>query len=148
MTPSKSKMIASNDAITSPAASRDLRALAQLLELLGADLPAAFEAHFLVLLIRFFGPMARAGGVARALSFRFDLEQADHERPGGGEIGRHRIGEDETLVRLPREIDAVMVLHLAIRAVEGRLGAAAGTPLLLARLGAPGLGAEPFGLTL
>src|SRR3546814_2971792 len=58
-----------------------LALLAKGYQLVGAKAPAFDEPHLLMLLPGLVAPVPGAGGIAGAFALRFDLPDADHERP-------------------------------------------------------------------
>src|SRR5688500_18388893 len=121
-------------------------------ELRGANPPAYLEAHRLVRLARFLGPVGDAGGVAGAGALALEGDDRDHEEvalavhsglrlPAGGQ----GVGEDDLLVRHHLEIDALAGMLLAVRAFHLDRGATAGAKLLGDDPALPRLWRPPFG---
>src|SRR3546814_16352236 len=89
-------------------------------------------------------PVPGAGGIAGAFALRFDLPDADHERPGRLEVFSKCIGGDEAATLVVSQIDAVLLGALAVRTVTCHVAYPTRPALLLVDLGTPLLPAPPY----
>src|SRR3546814_20445935 len=84
-----------------------LALLAKGYQLVGAMAPAFDEPHLLMLLPGLFAHVPGAGGIAGAFALRFDLPDADHERPCRLEDFRTCIGGTDSATLLVSQISEV-----------------------------------------
>src|SRR3546814_10159067 len=125
-----------------------LALLAKGYQLVGAKAPAFDEPLLPMPLPGLVAPVPGAGGIAGAFALRFDLPDADHERPGRLEVFSKCIGGDEAATLVVSQIDAVLWGDLAVRTVKCHVAYPTRPAILFVDLGTPRLRAPPFLLTV